>query len=129
MTKTRGSHWRVYYDQVLGVVGAYSRGIYGLPEGVASSSGRIYNHRALCTMYMVRQEYSEGPDNIASHYLPLSLTATPMVVHQNLVCAFLDRLIVVYPPLIQGILNPGIPDSLLTVSMSTVKCHLDWPKS
>jgi hypothetical protein len=48
-----------------------------------------------------------------------------MVVNQNLVCAFLGRLIVVKSPLILGILNAGIADSLLTVSMSIVKCHLD----
>jgi hypothetical protein len=98
----------------------------GPPEDVASSSGCICNHRALCTVYIwYRQEYSEGPDNIALHHLSLSSTAAPMVVHQNLVCAFLDHLIVVNPPLILGILNPGIPDSLLTVSMSIVKCHFD----
>ena len=67
----------------------------------------------------------KGPDNIALHHLPLFSIAAPMVVHQNLVCAFLDRLTVVNLLLILGILNLGIPDSLLTVSMSIVKCHLD----
>jgi hypothetical protein len=59
-------------------------------------------------------------------YPPLSSTAAPIVVHQDPVCASLDHLDVRLP-LILGMPNPGIADSLLTVSMSTVKCHLDWP--
>ena len=67
--------------------------------------------------YIVRQEYSEGPDNMDLRYPPLSPTAAPMIVHQNSVCvSSLD----VRPPLILVNPNPGIVESLLTVSMSTV---------
>ena len=52
-------------------------------------------------------------------YPPLSPTAA-----QNSVCASLDPLDVVRLPLM-GIPNPGFADSLLTVNISTVKCHLD----
>jgi hypothetical protein len=59
---------------------------------------------------------------------PLSLTAAPMIVHQNSVCVSLSLspldvrlpLEVVRLPLILGNPNPGIAESLLTVSMSTV---------
>jgi hypothetical protein len=47
-------------------------------------------------------------------YPPLSPTAAPMVVCQNSVCASLN-------PLTLGMPIPGIADSLLIVSMSTVK--------
>jgi hypothetical protein len=35
-------------------------GIHGLLEGLLSSSRHICDHRALCTVCIVRQEYSEG---------------------------------------------------------------------
>jgi hypothetical protein len=44
-----------------------------------------------------------------------------MVVYQNSVYASFDPLDVVRLLLILGMPNPGIADSLLTVSMSTVK--------
>jgi len=106
------------------VAGAYNGGIYGLPEVLASLSGHICNYRVLCTVCIVRQEYSEGRGNMDLRYPPLSPTAAPMVVHQNSVYASLDPLDVRLP-LILGMPNPGIADSLLTVSMSTVKDHLD----
>jgi hypothetical protein len=31
---------------------------------MVASSGRICNHRALCTVCIVRQEYTGGPDNM-----------------------------------------------------------------
>ena len=107
---------------------AYSEGICVLPEGLVSSSRHICYHRAPCTVCIIRQEYSEGPDNMDLRYPPLSPTAAPMVVHQNSVCASLNPLDVVRLSLILVILNPGIADSLLTVSMFTVKCHLDLAK-
>src|SRR4051794_5648040 len=51
-------------------------------------------------------------------YPPLSPTAAPIVVCQNSVYASLDPLDVVRLPLILGTPNPGIADSLLTVSIS-----------
>ena len=107
------------------MAGAYNGGIYVLPEGLVFPLRHIYDHRAPCTVCIVRQEYSEGPDNLDLPYPPLSSTAAPMIVHQNSVCASLDPLNVVKLPLILGIPNPGVADSLLTVSMSTVKCYLD----
>jgi hypothetical protein len=99
---------------VLGVVGAYSGGIYGLPEGLTTPSGHICSHRAFCTVSIVRQEYSEGPDNnnMDLRFPPLSPTAALMVVHQDSVCASLDPLDVRLP-LILVMPNPGIADSLL----------------
>ena len=58
-------------------------------------------------------------------YPPLSPTAAPMIVHPNSACASLDPLDVVRLPLILGIPNLGIADSLLTVSMSIVTYYLD----
>jgi hypothetical protein len=89
----------------LGVVGAYSGGIYGLHEGLVSSSRHICDHRASCTVCIVRQEYSEGPDNLDLRYPPLSPTAAPMIVHQNSVCVSLNPLDVRLP-LILGMPNP-----------------------
>src|SRR5271170_1873821 len=40
--------WRLYFDRISSVVGAYSWGIYGLPKAHPSLSGHIHNHRALC---------------------------------------------------------------------------------
>ena len=53
---------------------AYCRGICGLPEDVVASSGRICDHRALYTVYIVRQEYTEGPDNMDGLTLSASFT-------------------------------------------------------
>ena len=88
------------------MAGADSEGIYGLPEVMTSSSGHICNHRVLCTMYLVRQEYSEGLDNMDLRYLPLSPTAAPMVLCQNSVCASLDALDLVRLHLILGMPSP-----------------------
>jgi hypothetical protein len=52
-------------------------------------------------------------------YPPLSPTAAPMTVYQNLVCVSLGPLDV-RPPLILVNQNPGIAESLLTVGMFTV---------
>jgi hypothetical protein len=46
------------------VDGSYYRGICGPPEEMVPPLGRICNHRALYTGCIIRQEYSEGPDNI-----------------------------------------------------------------
>src|SRR5436305_12392659 len=93
-----------------------------LPEGLSSSSAHIRNHRAFYTMCIVRQEYSKGPDNMDLPYPSLSPTAVPMILYQNSVCASLNP---VRLSLILAISNPGIAESLLTVSMFTVKRHLD----
>jgi hypothetical protein len=53
-------------------------------------------------------------------YQPVSLTALPVIVHRNSAWASLDPLDVVRLSLILGVPNPGIAESLLTVSMSTV---------
>ena len=53
-------------------------------------------------------------------YSSLSTTAA--------VCASFDPLDVVRLPLILVLLNPGIADSLLIVSIFTVKYHLDLAK-
>jgi hypothetical protein len=95
---------------------------------------------------IIRQEYSEGRDNMDLRYPPLSPTATPMIVHQNSVCvsSSLGPLDVRLPlvvhqnsvcvslgpldvrlPLILRNPNPEIAESLLTVSMSTVIYYLD----
>jgi hypothetical protein len=50
---------------------------------------------------------------------PLSSTAPPVIVHQNLVCVSLGPLDV-RSPLILVNPNPGIAEPLFTVSMSTV---------
>src|SRR4051812_23617204 len=71
---------------------------------------------AFFTLCIVRQENSEGPDNMDLRYPPLSPTAAP-------VCASLNPLNVRLSLTLE-MPNPGIADSLLTVSMS-VKCHLD----
>jgi hypothetical protein len=86
---------------------------------MTSSSGRICDHRALYTGYIIRQEYSEGPDNIDLRYSPLLPTVAPMIVHQNSACVSLG-LLNVRLPLILVNPNPGIAESLLIVSMSTV---------
>jgi len=52
-------------------------------------------------------------------YPPLSPTAAPMIVHQNSVCVSLGPLNVRLPLILVNP-NPGIAESLLTVSMSTV---------
>jgi hypothetical protein len=52
----------------------------------------------------------------------------PLLSATAALCASLDPLDVVRLSLILVILNPGIADSLLTVSMFTVKCHLDLAK-
>jgi hypothetical protein len=96
-----------------------------LPEGLVSSSRHICYHRAPCTVCIIRQEYSERPDNLDLRYLPLPATAALMVVHQNSVCASLHPLDVVRLPVILRMPNPGVADSLLTVSLSIVKCYLD----
>src|SRR5436305_8136324 len=54
---------------------------------------------------------------VGLRYSPLSPTATPMIVHRNSACASLNPLNVAGLLLIP---NPGIAESLLTVSMSTV---------
>jgi hypothetical protein len=48
------------------------------------------------------------------------LRAPPIIVHRNSAYASLDPLDIVGLPLIPGAPNPGIAESLLTVSMSTV---------
>jgi hypothetical protein len=53
-------------------------------------------------------------------YPPLSPTAAPMIVHRNSACASLDLLDVVRLPLILEIPNPGVAESLSTMSISTV---------
>jgi hypothetical protein len=75
-------------------------------------------------MYIVRQEYSEGRDNVDLRYPPLSPTAAPMIVHQNSVCVFLSPLDVRLSLILENP-NPGMAESLLTVSMSTVIYYLD----
>ena len=56
---------------------------------------------------------------------PLSPTAPRMIVHRNSACASLDPLDVVRLPLILGVPNPGIAETLSTVSMSTVDLVLE----
>src|SRR5271154_1820535 len=87
---------------------------------MASSLGSICNHRALYTRYIIRQENSEGPDNIDLRFPPLSPTAVPVIVHQNSVCVSLAPLHVsslgplhVRLPLILVNPNPGIVEPLL----------------
>jgi hypothetical protein len=84
---------------------------------MVASSGRIWNHHALCTISIVRQEYSEGRDNVDLRYPPLSPTAAPMIVRQNSVCVSLSLgPLKVALPLILVNPNPGIAESLSTVS-------------
>jgi hypothetical protein len=96
---------------------------------MASSSGRICDHRAFYTMCVVRQEYSEGPGNKDLRFAPLSPTAAPMTVYQYSICASSSSdplkvvrlpLNVVRPPPILEIPNPGIAESPLTVSISSI---------
>jgi hypothetical protein len=77
---------------VLGLVGADSGGIYGLLEGFPLWLGHICNHRAFYTVYFVRQEYSEGPDNMDLRYSPLSPTAALIVADQDSIYASLNPL-------------------------------------
>jgi hypothetical protein len=73
---------------------------------------------------LLNKSILRGPDNVDLRCSPLSPTAAPVVVHQDSVYASLNPLDVRLS-LILGVLNLGIADSLLTVSISTVKCHLD----
>jgi hypothetical protein len=96
----------------LRVDGSYYRGICGPPGDMVSSLGRICNHRVLYTGCIIRQEYSEGPDNIDLRFPPLSPTAVPVIVHQNSVYVSLSPLHVRLPLILVNP-NPGIVEPLL----------------
>src|SRR4051794_37940503 len=53
-------------------------------------------------------------------FSPLSSIAAPIIVHRNSACASLNPLDAVSLSLILRVLNHGISDSLLTVSMSII---------
>jgi len=63
-------------------------------------------------VYIVRQEYTEGPDNMDLRYSPLSPTVVPMIVHQNSVYVSLSPLDVRLPLILVNP-NPGIVEPLL----------------